>query len=319
MIEHTDVVSINMFDYADMHMDSLTLDQLLVFVTAVDEGSFSGASRALHRGQTAITYTMQKLEDQIGTPLFDRGTYRPTLTPTGKALLPRARRILAEFNQLRSQAKGLVRGLEAEVRLGLTDMMCISALAPALAAFHAEFPTVSLRIVRGSFGIGEFLAEGGLDLAVLVNFDLPSTLDRNRLATVDLVAVAAPGHPLTRQKGAISVDLLREQLQIVLTDPREIAGSRDRGVAALDSWRVTDLATKYALLCEGLGWGSMPLPLVASDIAAGRLVALSIERWDGGDHMPGLEIVAAQSRERPPRPAGAALLAALIRAATEAA
>lgn len=300
-----------------MDMDSLTIDQLLVFTTTVDEGSFSSASRALNRAQSAVTYAIQKLEDQIGAPLFDRSAYRPTLTRTGKALLPRARRILADVDEFRSHAKGIVRGLEAEVRFGLSEMVPVTRLASTLAAFRAEYPTVSLRIVRGSFGLVQALAEGILDLAVLVDLDLPTVLDRNRLSKIDLVAVAAPSHRLAACAGPITSDMLRAELQIVLTDPREGADGRDHGVAALDSWRVTDLATKHGLLCEGLGWGSMPEPLIAADIAAGRLVVLPVEHWDGSDHLPCLDIVAAQSRERVPGPAGTALLAAIIRDGAE--
>ncbi|MGR4863129.1 LysR family transcriptional regulator [Caulobacter sp. LARHSG274] len=296
-----------------MVMDALRLDQLLVFVTAVDAGSFSGASRALNRGQTAVTYTIQKFEDQIGTPLFDRTQYRPTLTASGKALLPRARRILADANQLMDHAKALVLGLESEVRLGVSDTERMADLAPTCVDFRAMFPTVSLRIVRGSFGLGEALVEGRLDLAVVVDVDLPRSLERNPISTVDLIAVAAPSHPLAARRGPIGVDLLREELQIVLTDPREVAGSSEHGVAALDCWRVADFATKHALLCEGLGWGSMPSSLVAEDIAAGRLVALSVERWDGCDRMPSFQVVVARSRERALGPAGAALFAALVR------
>lgn len=292
-------------------MDSLSIDQLLVFATTVDSGSFSGAARALNRAQSAITYTMQKLEDQIGTPLFDRSAYRPTLTPTGKALLPRARRILADVNQLRSQARGMVRGLEAEVRLGLSEMVPVAQLASILAAFKMEFPTVGLRIVRGAFGLAESVIEGDLDLAVLIDLDLPNALDRNHFSTMDLIAVAAPNHPLAGRQGPITTDMLREELQIVLTDSREAPDGRDRGVVALDSWRVTDLTTKHGLLCAGLGWGSMPEPLVAPDITAGRLVTLPVERWDGSDHLPRLDVVTAQCRERVPGPAGAALFAAL--------
>src|SRR4051812_34712691 len=143
-----------------MIMDALTLDQLLVFAATVDAGSFSGAARGLNRAQSAITYTIQKLEDQIGTPLFDRGAYRPVLTPTGRALLPRARRILSDVGQFRSQASGLVRGLEAEVRLGLSEMVPVASLTTALTSFHRDFPTVSLRIVRGAFGLADALVRG---------------------------------------------------------------------------------------------------------------------------------------------------------------
>lgn len=295
-----------------MVMDSLTIDQLLVFTVAVDQGSFSGASRVLHRTQSAITYTIQKFEDQIGTPLFDRSAYRPALTATGKALLPRARRILAETNLLRGQAKAMALGLEAEVRFGISEMVSIGCLAPTLSAFRAAFPSVSLRIITGAFGLAEGLVNGELDLAIVPDIGLPTTLERNRLSTTALIAVAAPDHPLAKREGVITTDMLREELQIVLTDRRDLAGSPDQGVAALDSWRVTDLATKRGLLCAGLGWGSMPEPLVIDDIAQGRLVILSVERWDGSDHLPHVDIVAAQCRERPPGPAGAALLAALI-------
>ncbi|AOV14875.1 hypothetical protein BJF97_02850 [Klebsiella sp. LTGPAF-6F] len=292
-------------------MNALTLDQLLVFTTTVDEHSFSGASRALSRTQSAVTYTIQKLEEQIGTPLFDRGAYRPALTPMGKALLPRARRILTDVNTLRSQAKAIVQGMESEVRFGLSDMVPIAQLAPIFSAFRAEFPTVSLRITRASFGLAESLIAGTLDLAVLPEVNLPSKLVRNYLSTMDLVAVAAPMHPLALIKGPITGDILRKELQIVLTSLGEVAGSQEYGIAALDSWRVTDLATKRGLICEGLGWGSMPEPLVAADIAAGRLSVLDIERWDGSNHLPRLNIVTAQSTEQEPGPARNALMAAL--------
>ncbi|NTF52790.1 LysR family transcriptional regulator [Agrobacterium rhizogenes] len=294
-----------------MDMDSLTIDQLMVFTAAVDQGSFSGAARALNRAQSAITYSIQKLEDQIGTPLFDRNDYRPTLTTPGKALLPRARRILADVNEFRGQAKAMVRGLEAEVRLGLSELVPIAQLAPHLKAFRARFPTVALRIVRQSFGMSEMLIEGTLDIGLLVDLELPSVLDRTHHSAINLIAVAAPDHALARAVGSITSDMLREELQIVLTDPRQGSTSPDYGIAALDSWRVTDLATKHTLLREGLGWGSMPEPLVSADIAAGRLVVLPVERWDGSDHLPRFDIVAAHYRQRPPGPAGTELLAAL--------
>ena len=71
-------------------MDSLTLDQFAVFAAVVDAGSFAAAARRMNRAQSAITYAIQKLEEQSGVVLFDRAAYRAELTEAGRALLPAA-------------------------------------------------------------------------------------------------------------------------------------------------------------------------------------------------------------------------------------
>ena len=57
-------------------MDALTLDQIRVFLSVVDEGSFPKAAKSLNRAQSAVTYAIRKLEAEIGVPLFDRSAYR---------------------------------------------------------------------------------------------------------------------------------------------------------------------------------------------------------------------------------------------------
>ena len=78
-------------------MKAVTIDQLRVFRQVAETGSFSAAARAMHRAQSAVTYAVQKLEDQAGVELFDRSGYRPVLSEAGRALLPRAVRILEEL------------------------------------------------------------------------------------------------------------------------------------------------------------------------------------------------------------------------------
>jgi DNA-binding transcriptional LysR family regulator len=68
-------------------LDGVSLDQLCTFITAVDEGSFSAASRKLLRSQSVVSDTISNLEDQIGVPLFDRTGRYPKLTPEGVVLL----------------------------------------------------------------------------------------------------------------------------------------------------------------------------------------------------------------------------------------
>src|SRR6202050_3350079 len=108
-------------------LDSLTLDQIRIFLTVADTRSFSKAAKRLNRAQSAVTYGIQKLEAQFGIPLFDRTAYRPALTEAGRALLPRARRIADETNAFRDTARRLASGLEAEVTVVLSFMFPMGA------------------------------------------------------------------------------------------------------------------------------------------------------------------------------------------------
>src|SRR5207237_783510 len=128
-------------------MDALTIDQFEVFAAVVEEGSFAAAARRMNRAQSAITYAIQKLEDQSGVQLFDRSAYRPVLTEAGAALLPRAQRILAELQQYRLHARQMTMGLEHEVKLAVHPYASPQLLANVLSHFEASFPSVHLHVL----------------------------------------------------------------------------------------------------------------------------------------------------------------------------
>ena len=116
-------------------MDTLTLDQIRVFLSIVDEGSFPKAAKLLGRAQSAITYSIRKLEADVGVPLFDRSAYRSVLTPAGHALLTRVRRIAEEAGEFREQARGLASGLEPELTIVLDALYPMPEVFEALRAF----------------------------------------------------------------------------------------------------------------------------------------------------------------------------------------
>jgi DNA-binding transcriptional LysR family regulator len=124
-------------EISDDHPDSLSLDQIQVFLAVVDSGSFSAAARKLRRAQSAVTYAVQKLEDQFGLDMFDRSAYRPTLTEAGQALLPRARRIAGEVGAFRAQARGMAAGIEAEVSITVDSMFPMPLFLDAIKQFQA--------------------------------------------------------------------------------------------------------------------------------------------------------------------------------------
>jgi len=130
-----------------------TLDQLRVFLTVVEVGSFAGAARRLGRATSVISYSIANLEAQLGVLLFDREpTRKPQLTEAGRAVLSEARTVTNGINGLRAKVKGLLHGLEAEIHLVLDVMLPASRVVDALKAFRAEFPTVSLRLYVEALG-----------------------------------------------------------------------------------------------------------------------------------------------------------------------
>jgi DNA-binding transcriptional LysR family regulator len=264
-------------------MDALTLDQIQILLAVVDEGSFSGGARKLRRAQSAVTYGIQKLEEQVGMALFDRSTYRPVLTEAGRALLPRARRIAEETTAFRAQAHSLAGGLEPELTLVLDSMFPMPLLVEALRAFTARFPTVPPRIYVHSLGAAAELVLNGTCVIGLLPFVFSDTyaLKRVSLLAVDLLPVVAKCHPLAAIDGVIDADIIRRHVQLVLTDRSALTEGRDYGVLSPQTWRLADLGAKHTMLLAGLGWGSMPAHLVADDVRQGRLKVIRPAEFGG--------------------------------------
>jgi len=263
-------------------LDSLTLDQIRLFLAVADTGSFSKAAKRLNRAQSAVTYGIQKLEAQFGIPLFDRTTYRPALTEAGRALLPRARRIAEETNAFRDTAQSLASGLEAELTVVLDSMFPMRATVEALRAFTAKFPTVPPRVFVQSLGAAVELVLDGtcmIGLLPLIFSDI-ARLRHLPLLTIDLIPVVAPDHPLAALEGPIDTHVLHQHVQLVLTDRSSLTSGRDYGVLSGRTWRLADLGAKHSMLLAGLGWGNMPSHLVQDDITQGRLRVIRPVEFD---------------------------------------
>ncbi|CAN7352682.1 LysR family transcriptional regulator [Bosea sp. LjRoot9] len=303
-------------------MDAYTLDQFAIFIAVVEAGSFSGAARKLNRAQSAITYAMQKLEDHVGAALFDRSTYRPTLSEAGRILLPKAQRIMDDVARFRSSALELSRGLEAQLRVAVAGGVPMNLLTPALADFRDMFPTVQVRLIVQPFSMATgrnapALAKGTADLRILYEQLLPGTFQRYLISEIELVTVAASSHPLARMTGVLDAQILRDHLQLVLSEVEEAVAGEDVQVAALNTWRVTDQSARHSLILAGIGWGSLPEALVMDDLSSGRLVRLSVRDDGRFQQVRSLHLVVAHRQDEPPGPAGRWLLGRLSGAPPE--
>ena len=266
-----------------MDVGQPTLDQLRLFLAVVDEGSFNAAARRLGRAISAVSYGIVTLEGQLGVTLFDReGSRRPVLTPAGKAMLAQARAVADDVDALMAGVRNFSRGLEAELGLAIDVMFPTPLLAAILRSFQEMFPTVLLRLHVEALGtIAGLVVDGDAQLGIggpeLVG--VPD-LEREAIGEIDLVPVAAPDHPLARMD-MIPPGEARKHRQLVLTDRSKLTEGRDFSVFSDSTWRLGDLGARHALMREGIGWGNMPLHLVANDLASGRLKRLAIPEWPG--------------------------------------
>jgi DNA-binding transcriptional LysR family regulator len=282
-----------------------SIDQIRVFLAVVEVGTFAGAARKLGRATSAVSYTMAALEQQLAVRLFDReNTRRPVLTEAGSAIVPRARAIAADVDDLRASVTSVLDGLEVELSIVMDVMMPTERIVDAVRAFENRFPTVRLRLHLESLSaVAQLVERGVVMIAFGGGFDVaPPTVQLISIGDVELFPVAVPGHPLALGRPAPGE--VRRHRQLVLTVRSAFDEGRDVGVLSDDSWRLTDLSAKHAMLLAGLGWGNMPEAMVREDLAAGRLVRLDMPEARSGRYA----LHAAYRNDTPPGPAASWLL-----------
>jgi DNA-binding transcriptional LysR family regulator len=288
------------------HTGTPSLDQLRVFLTVVETGSFAAAGRHLRRATSAVSYAIANLETQLGITLFDRqGTRKPVLTEAGAAVLSKSRAVSGGIDDLRASVNGLLSGLEAEVTLVVDVMLPTSRLVDAVHAFEAKFPTVTLRLHVEALGaVAQLVKAGiaGVGIGGTLHTTLPG-LEQWQIGDVELIPVAAPQHPLAANQPKLPGEARRHR-QLILTVRSMFIEDQDVGVFGNETWRLADLGAKYALIVAGSGWGLMPEPIVRDDLVSGRLVRLDLPEVRGGRY----PLQAIYRSDSPPGPAATWLI-----------
>ena len=228
----------------------MNLRQLAHLTALAEEGSFSRAAERLYLTQSALSRSLQGLEDELGARLIDRAGKRSTLTPLGEAVLARARRITLEAAEIRRSAELLRQGEAGTIRVGLGSGPGALLMTPLLAHVAPLYPEVRVAIARGSTELQvQQLRQRELDALVI---------DARRIAPApDLVIepltelraafISRAGHPLATRAAVPFDELLRYP---VATTPLSDEVARllvDRYGPRADPLRMA------ALVCEDVG------------------------------------------------------------------
>ncbi len=169
------------------------LDAMRTFVTVADEGSLSGAGRALRRSPTAITRAVSSLEQHLGVALLTRTTRAMRLTEAGELYVISCRRIMAELEDAETQVAGGRETPHGVLTLSAPPVSGEDILRPILDSFLQTYPTVTARLLLLDRPVS--LIDEGVDVALRVG-DLPdSSLVAVKVgADVRRVVVGAPGY-----------------------------------------------------------------------------------------------------------------------------
>jgi DNA-binding transcriptional LysR family regulator len=245
---------------------NVTFTQLRYFVAVADVRHFTRAAEFVGVTQPTLTRQLKALERELGATLVDRGARDgPALTAAGAALLPLARRMLADLDSARTAVAEIVGLRRGRVRVGATPSLCMGVLADVLRVFHGRHPEVRLELEEsGSRPLVRALVRGELDIALVI---APATGIDPALESTPLLrerlSVASAADQALSGRGSVTVrELARRPLVVPRTgyDVREttLRAFDDAGVAPRFAVQGGEMDAVLRLVEAGIGVAVVP-------------------------------------------------------------
>ena len=263
-------------------MDTLpiTLEALQVLDAIERRGSFAAAAEELNKATSALSYTVQKLEEQLGVTLFQRSGRRSVLTQSGRLVLEEGRKILAATAFLTDQVRELETGWEPRLRIGLESIAERELFFHALATLLQDQPYLELDVQECVMnGAWEALETDAVDLLV----GAPSPVPQRRgiraiaLPPAGMMLVAAADHPAAELSK--DPDSLTQRLsyfrRVVTHDTAQRQVVRTEGLRlGRQVIYVQTIDQKLQAILSGIGVSHLPAHIAQPLIEEGRLVHL---------------------------------------------
>ena len=257
-----------------MH-SSINMEALRALDAIDKKGSFAAAAESLFKVPSALTYTIKKLEDDIGVALFDRSKQRAVLTPAGRLVLEHGREILVSANRLMDSVQQLESGWETQIRIARDTVLSEQPIFDLIKAFHTLDHKVDVSLGVEALGGGwDALHSRRADIAIGVTSELPRGLFKTHsIGVLNFVFAVAPHHPLAVYDGEIDAELLSQYPSVVVSDTSQILPSRESGLFdSKQKIRVNTMESKIKAQLQGLGVGFIPKHLAKPYLDSGQLI-----------------------------------------------
>ncbi|AHI32437.1 MAG: LysR substrate-binding domain-containing protein [Marinobacter sp.] len=259
---------------------AITIDALKVLDAIDRKGSFAGAANELFRVPSAISYTVQKLEEDLNVAIFDRTGHRAALTPAGRYLLEEGRTLLEAAENLAHTTRQVAQGWETRLRIGFNSLLPAECLFPAVKEFYALDVPVEVQLVEEVFaGSWDALQSRRIDL--IVGADQVSkpagSFTTKPLGDMAFVYAVAPDHPLTRASQPLKEeDIARFPAAVAADTSRSLPPGHAGIFRRQRTVTVANIHQKIAVQETGLAVGWLPEARVREQLASGSLIALKV-------------------------------------------
>lgn len=257
-----------------MRIPQTSLEHWRVLQAVVDCGGFAQAASALHRSQSAISYTVARLQERVGVELLSMTGRKAYLTEAGRSLLAEAAPLIEDLLRIEARAQTLL-GAQVEVRLRVDSIYPRERLFAALRAFTAAYPNIDLILREEVHVDAPVLNDSTFDLAILAA--IPGRPEHRPLLDIEMLALAHPDHALHRRAEAeITPATLARYLCVSIVGDSGAAANAELSPAGGRAWQVNTLEAAVEAVASGLCWGWLPAHLAAPYLAEGTLVALPL-------------------------------------------
>ena len=258
----------------------ITLDALKVLDAIERKNSFAAAADELFRVPSAISYTVNKLEEELAITLFDRSKRKAQLTPVGKMIVEQGRLILKATDDLTHMAKQSAEGWELELRICIDSILLFKPIYALIAEFQQQYPWINIRVTEEVFGgTWDALTAGRTDLVIGGTGEAHNNdFILQPLGDIDFVFAVAKDHPLTKAKQPLSSSEIKKYPSIVVSDSSRYLPARSAGL--LDGQpRITvpSVDKKIEAHLLGLGVGFLPIHRIEKHLNSKELIALNVE------------------------------------------
>ena len=269
----------------------VTIDEIEAFVSIARRGGFARAAESLHRSQPAISRRVEMLEQQLGSPLFERVRGGVILTEAGRTLLPYAEAALAGLKDGAEAVRGLVRGERGAVSVALVGTLASTRFAGMLRQFGQRHPSVKLELrTANSQEVSDLVRRGEATLGLRYFTDTDPGLVSEEVTEEALVLACSPDHRLAgrrvREPGALAGERWvafppqrrrREPFATALEQRLVAAGIEAAAIVRIDS-----LTAQKRLVEAGFGIALLIESSVQEELRLGSLAIIDAPALRGG-------------------------------------